>query len=70
MEEHVNKLLDLLRKVEYIKDERVNVQIFLGCFPMNCRDKIEVVNPPSLSESIGMEIHCYEKRKGKLEAHK
>ena len=41
----------------------------MGSLPQNFRDRIEFVNPPTLDESIGMEMHCYEKSKGKLEVH-
>ena len=65
MEEHVHNFLELLRYVDYIKDERVKIQCFLGSLPQNFRDRIEFVNPPTLDEAIRMEMHCYEQRKGK-----
>ena len=53
MDEHVHKFLELLIYVDYIKDERVKIQILLESFPQNFRERIEFVNPPSLdSESI------------------
>ena len=69
MEEHVHKLLELLRYVDYIKDEQVKIQCFLGSLPQNFRDRINFVNPPILDESIRMEMHCYEKIKGKSQVH-
>ena len=53
--------------VDYIKHERVKIQRFLGSLPLNYRDMIEFVNRPILNEAIRMEIHCYEKGKGKSE---
>ena len=35
MERHVHKFLELLRYVDYIKDERVNIQSFLRNLPLN-----------------------------------
>ena len=52
MEKHVHKFLDLLRHVDYIKYERIKIQIFLGSLPQNFRDRIEFVNPSTLNESI------------------
>ena len=52
MEEHVHKFLELLRYVDYIKDEKVKFQCFLGSLSQNFRDKIEFVNPPTLDEAI------------------
>ena len=45
MEEYMNKLLKLLRYVDYIRDERVKIQRFLNGLPKNYRDKIEFVDP-------------------------
>ena len=69
MEEHVHKFLELLRYVDYIKDERVKIQSFLGSLPLNYREIIEIVNPPTLDEVIKMEIHFYDQDKGKSEVH-
>ena len=69
MEEHVHKFLGLLSYVDYIKDERIKIQSFLGSLPQIFRYMIEFINPPTLYEGIRMEMHYYEKRKGKLEVH-
>ena len=40
MEDLINKFLDLLRFVPYIKEEKVKVQRFLSCLPEAYKDKI------------------------------
>ena len=65
MEEHVHKFLELLKYVDYIKDERVNIQSFLSSLPSNYRQWNEFVNPPTLDKAIRMEMHFYEKGKRK-----
>ena len=65
MEQHIHKFLELLRYVDYMKDERVNIQSFLRNLPLNYWDRIQFVNPLTLDEAIRMEMHCYEQEKGK-----
>lgn len=52
MEEYVNKFLELLWYVDYIKEESVKIQSFLSGMLQNYRDKIEFVNPQTLDEVI------------------
>ena len=52
MEELINKFLDLLRFVPYIKEERVKVQRFLSCLPQAYKDRIEFDNPKTLDEAL------------------
>ena len=52
MEEHVHKFLELLRYVDYIKDESVKIKCFLGILLQIFRDSIDFFNPPTLDESI------------------
>ena len=40
MEEYERKFLELLRYVDYIKDEKENIQFFLNGMPSYYRDKI------------------------------
>ena len=35
MDAFINRFLDLLHYVPYIKDEKVKIQQFLGCLPPN-----------------------------------
>ena len=65
MEEHVHKFLELLRYLDNIKYERVKIQSFLSNLPPHYRNRIEFVNPPTLDETIRMEMNCYEQGKGK-----
>ena len=37
----INRFLDLLHYVPYIKDEKVKIQQFLGCLPPKFRERIE-----------------------------
>ena len=64
MEECVNRFLELLRYVRYIKDEKVKVQHFLSVFPQSYKDKIEFYEPRTLEEVIRNAKYCYDQRKG------
>jgi len=48
MEEHVQKLMELLRYVDYIKEERVKIQSFMSGFPSSYKYTIEFVDPQVL----------------------
>jgi hypothetical protein len=50
MEDLINKFLELLRFVPYIREDKVKIQRFLSCLPQSYRDRIEFDNPKSLSE--------------------
>ena len=63
MEELINKLLDLLRFVPYIKEEKVKVQRFLSCLPQAYKDRIEFDNPKTLDEVLRKAQLCYEQYK-------
>ena len=52
MEELINKFLDLLRFVPYIKEEKVKVQRFLSCLLEAYKDTIEFDNPKTLDEVL------------------
>ena len=52
MEEYANKLLELLRYVRYIKDEKVKIQHFLSGLPQSYKDRIEFYEPRTLEEAI------------------
>ena len=70
MEQYANKLLDLLRYVRYIRDEKVNIQRFLSGFPQSYKDRIEFYEPRTLKEAIRKAKYCYEKSKGKPDYQK
>ena len=52
MEDFINKFLDLLRYVPYIKEEKVKVQRFLSCLPQSYKDQIEFDNPQDSRRSV------------------
>ena len=52
MEDLINKFLDLLRFVPYIKEEKVEVQRFLSYLSQSYRDRIEFDNPQTLDEVL------------------
>lgn len=59
--------MELLRYVDYIKYERVNIQSFMSGFPSSYKDRINFLNLQTLDETIRMAMHCYEQGKGKDE---
>jgi hypothetical protein len=60
IEEYVNKFLELLRYVPYIKDEKVKVQQFISKLPQTYRNMIEFDEPNTLEDTIWKERYCYE----------
>ena len=52
MEEYVNKFLELLRYVKYIKDDKVKIQCFLSGIPQAYIENIEFDEPRTLEEDI------------------
>ena len=60
MEDLINKFLDLLRFVPYIKEEKVKVQRFLSCLPQDYKDIIESDNPKNLDEVLRKSMLCFE----------
>ena len=63
MEDLINKFLELLRFVPYIKKEKVKVQQFLSCLPQSYKDRIEFENPKTLDEVFRKERLCFEQYK-------
>jgi hypothetical protein len=60
IEEYVNKFLELLRYVPYIKDEKVKVQRFISGLPQTYWNKIEFDEPKTLEDTIQKARYCYE----------
>ena len=52
MDAFINKFLDLLHYVSYIKEEKVNIQQFLGCLPPSFLDRIEFNMPKTLDTTL------------------
>ena len=70
MEEYANKLLELLRYVKYIKDEKVKIQHFLSGLPQYYKDRIEFYEPRNLEEAIRKYKYCYKKSKNESDYQK
>ena len=70
MDEYDNNFLELLRYVQYIKDEKVKIQQFLSGLPQAYKDRIEFYEPRTLEEVIRKDKYCYEQIKGKPNYHK
>ena len=56
----INILLYLLHYVPYIKEEKVNIQQFLGRLPASFRDMIEFNKPKTLDTALHKSRLCYE----------
>jgi len=65
MEECEKILLELLRYVGYIKEEKVNVQCFLSDLLAFYRDKIHFNETKTLEETINKSKCLYDQDKGK-----
>ena len=56
----MNKFLDLLHYVPYIKEEKVNIHQFLGCLPPIFWDIIEFDMPKTFDTMLHKYRLCYE----------
>jgi hypothetical protein len=65
MEEYENRFFELLKYVDFIKDEKVKIQRFLSGLPSFYSDKIQYDNPKTLEEIIRRERHLYEQSRGR-----
>jgi hypothetical protein len=52
IDEYVNKFLELMRYVPYIKDEKVKMKRFISGLPQSFRDMIEFDEPNTLEDTI------------------
>ena len=59
----INRFLDLLHYVPYIKEEKVNIQQFLGCLPPSFQDRIEFDMPKTLDTMLHKARLCYDMEK-------
>ena len=69
-EEYMNKFLNLLRYVSYLKDEKTKGKRFISGLPLAFNNQIEYDEPRSLEEVIGKLKHCYEQLKHKTKSKK
>ena len=60
MDRFLNKFLDLLHYVSYIREEKVNVHQFLGFLPPIFWDRIEFNIPKTLDTALHKAHLCYE----------
>ena len=52
MDSFINKFLDMLHYVPYIKDKKVKIQQFLGCHPPNFWERIEFDMPKTFDTAL------------------
>jgi hypothetical protein len=69
IEEYVNKFLDLLRYVPYIKAEKVKAQRLINGLPKEYRNQIEFDEPKTLEDTIRKATYCHEKYGHRAESH-
>jgi hypothetical protein len=65
MEEYEKCFFELLKYVDFIKDEKVKIQRFLSGLPSLYSENIQYDNSKTLEETIRRERHLYEKSKGR-----
>jgi hypothetical protein len=70
IDEYINKFLDLMRYVPYIKYEKVKIHGFISGLPQSFLDRIEFDEPKTLEDIIRKARYFYEKSKNKAEPHK
>ena len=58
IEEYINKFLELIRYVPYIKDEKLKVQQFISGLPQSYWNKIEFDEPRTLEDTIWKARYC------------
>jgi hypothetical protein len=67
MDEYEKRFFELLKYVDFIKDEKVKIQRFLiSGLPSFYSDKIHYDNPKTLEESIRRGKYLYEQSRGRL----
>jgi hypothetical protein len=60
MDECENRFFELLKYVDFIKDENVKIQRFISWLPSFYSDKIQYDNSKNLQEAITRSKHLYE----------
>ena len=65
MEEYEKHFFELLKYVDFIKDEKVKIQRLLSGLPSFYNDMIKYDNPKTLEETIRRVKHLYEQSKGR-----
>jgi hypothetical protein len=65
MDEYERRFIELLKYVDFIKDEQVNIQIFLSGMPSIFNDKIQYDDPKTLDEEIRRAKCLYDQHRGR-----
>jgi hypothetical protein len=65
MDEYEKRFFELLKYVDFIKDEKVKTQIFLSGLSSFYSDTIHHNNPRTSEESIRRVNHLYDKSRGR-----
>jgi hypothetical protein len=60
IDEYINKFIELIRYVPYIKDEKVKMQRFIIGLPQSFRDRIEFNEMKTLEDTIWKVRYFYE----------
>jgi hypothetical protein len=66
MDEYERKLLELLRYVGFIRDDKVKIQRFLSGLPYFYNDNIQFDKPKNLEKAIRKAKYLYEQNRGNL----
>jgi hypothetical protein len=70
IEEYINKFLQLLRYVPYIKAEKIKFQRFISGLPQTYRNSIEFGEPKTLEDTIRKARYGYEHFRHQTKPHK
>jgi hypothetical protein len=65
MDEYERIFLELLRYVDFIKDEQLKIRRFLRRLPSICSDKIQYDDPKTLEEAIRRAKFRYDQHRGR-----
>jgi hypothetical protein len=65
MDEYEKMFFELLKYVDFIKDEKVKIQRFLSGLPSFYRENIQYDNPMTLEEATRREKDLYEHSRGR-----
>jgi hypothetical protein len=66
MDEYEKMFFELLKYVEFIKDNKVKIQRFISGLPSFYNHKIQYNNSKNLEQTIRRTRHIYEKSRGRL----
>jgi len=69
-DEYTSIFLEFLRYVPYLKEEKENIQRFIGGLSVEFKCRIEFDEPRSLEEAIRKLNHFYKKSKCKSDSKK